>query len=205
MRFENRRDIWIIAFVIVANTAAQTVRPRRRCSEGNLIWLIVTACWPRLTSSGDKTGITDILSLRGWTIGVTDFASPYKSLYEIIPPKHGPDPDEDGEWKQYPQELLSMAVEKGDTQVYVAGDPNVYYLVKNSNVSHRMRAMISPSPITTTDTPTDANGSRSSGDIQRSSGKPLGSALRDWRLPDPPGGAVSGGGFRSVLQRPRAA
>lgn len=80
-----------------------------------------------------KAGISDILSLRGKTIGVADFASPDKNLYEIILQNHGLDPDKDVEWKQYPQELMSMAVEKGEIQAYVAGDPNVYYQVKNSN------------------------------------------------------------------------
>ncbi len=77
-------------------------------------------------------GITDIASLRGKTIGVTDFASPDKNLYEIILQNHGLDPDKDVEWKQYPQDLMAMAVQKGEIQAYVAGDPNVYYQVKNS-------------------------------------------------------------------------
>jgi len=80
-----------------------------------------------------RAGITDIDSLRGKTIGVTDFASPDKNLYEIILQNHGLDPDKDVEWKQYPQELMSMAVDKGEIQAYVAGDPNVFYQVKNSN------------------------------------------------------------------------
>jgi alkanesulfonate monooxygenase SsuD/methylene tetrahydromethanopterin reductase-like flavin-dependent oxidoreductase (luciferase family) len=80
-----------------------------------------------------KAAITDIGSLHGKTIGVTDFASPEKNLYEIILQNHGLDPDTDVEWKQYPQELMAMAVDKGEIQAYVAGDPNVYYQVWNSN------------------------------------------------------------------------
>ncbi len=85
-----------------------------------------------LVASRDA-GITDIASLRGKTIGVTDFASPDKNLYSIILLNHGLDPDKDVEWKVFPQELMSMAVDKGEIQAYVAGDPNVYYQVKNSN------------------------------------------------------------------------
>jgi len=80
-----------------------------------------------------EAGITDIPSLRGKTIGVADFAAPDKNLYAIILQNHGLDPDKDVEWKQYPQELMSMAVDKGEIQAYVAGDPNVYYQVKNSH------------------------------------------------------------------------
>jgi NitT/TauT family transport system substrate-binding protein len=80
-----------------------------------------------------QAGITDIPSLKGKTIGVADFAAPDKNLYSIILQNHGLDPDKDVEWKQYPQELMAMAVDKGEIQAYVAGDPNVYYQVKNSN------------------------------------------------------------------------
>jgi NitT/TauT family transport system substrate-binding protein len=85
-----------------------------------------------LVASRDA-GIKDILTLKGKTIGVADFSSPDKNLYAIILQNHGLDPDKDVEWKQYPQELMSMAVEKGEIQAYVAGDPVVYYQVKNSN------------------------------------------------------------------------
>jgi NitT/TauT family transport system substrate-binding protein len=80
-----------------------------------------------------EAGITDILSLRGKSIGVADFAAPDKNLYTIILQNHGLDPEKDVEWKQYPQELMAMAVDKGEIQAYVAGDPNVYYQVRNSN------------------------------------------------------------------------
>jgi NitT/TauT family transport system substrate-binding protein len=77
-------------------------------------------------------GITDIPSLRGKRIGLTDFASPDKNLYAIILQNHGLDPNKDVEWKQYPDHVLSVAVDKGEIDAYVAGDPQVYYQVKNS-------------------------------------------------------------------------
>lgn len=77
-------------------------------------------------------GITDIPSLRGKRIGITDFASPDKNLYAIILQNHGLDPDKDVEWKQYPQDLLGVAVDKGEIDAYVAGDPQVYYQIKNN-------------------------------------------------------------------------
>lgn len=77
-------------------------------------------------------GISDIASLRGKRIGITDFASPDKNLYAIILQNHGLDPDKDVEWKQYPAELLGAAVDKGEIDAYVAGDPQVYYQIKNN-------------------------------------------------------------------------
>jgi NitT/TauT family transport system substrate-binding protein len=77
-------------------------------------------------------GISDIPSLKGKRIGVSDFASPDKNLYEIILQNHGLDPDHDIDWKQYPAEVLGMAVDKGEIDAYVGGDPQVYYQIKNS-------------------------------------------------------------------------
>jgi NitT/TauT family transport system substrate-binding protein len=78
-------------------------------------------------------GITDIPSLRGKRIGITDMASPDKNLYSIILQNHGLDPDKDVDWKQYPADLLGVAVNKGEIDAYVGGDPQVYYQIKNSN------------------------------------------------------------------------
>jgi NitT/TauT family transport system substrate-binding protein len=77
-------------------------------------------------------GITDIPSLRGKRVGITDFASPDKNLYAIILQNHGLDPDRDVEWKQYPADLLGIAVDKGEIDAYVAGDPQVYYQIKSN-------------------------------------------------------------------------
>ena len=78
------------------------------------------------------SGITDIPSLRGKRIGLADFASPDKNLYAIILQNHGLDPDKDVEWKQYPTDLMSVAVDKGEIDAFVAGDPQVYYQIKNN-------------------------------------------------------------------------
>jgi NitT/TauT family transport system substrate-binding protein len=77
-------------------------------------------------------GITDIASLKGKRIGITDFASPDKNLYAIILQNHGLDPEKDVEWKQYPDTVLGLAIGKGEIDAYVAGDPQVYYQIKDS-------------------------------------------------------------------------
>jgi NitT/TauT family transport system substrate-binding protein len=77
-------------------------------------------------------GINDIPSLHGKRIGISDFASPDKNLYAIILQNHGLDPDHDVEWKQFPAEMLGVAVDKGEIDAYVGGDPQVYYQIKNS-------------------------------------------------------------------------
>ncbi|CAH2598810.1 ABC-type nitrate/sulfonate/bicarbonate transport systems, periplasmic components [Rhodovastum atsumiense] len=77
-------------------------------------------------------GIVDFQTLRGKTIGVSDFASPDKNLYSIVLRRKGIDPDRDVEWKQFPTDMMPVAVQKGEIQAYVAGDPLVYLQVENS-------------------------------------------------------------------------
>jgi NitT/TauT family transport system substrate-binding protein len=74
----------------------------------------------------------DVASLRGKRIGIADLAGTDKNLYAIILQNHGLDPDKDVEWKQYPDTVLGVAVGKGEIDAYVAGDPQVYYAIKNS-------------------------------------------------------------------------
>ena len=85
-----------------------------------------------LVASRDA-GITDIASLRGKRIGITDMASPDFNLYSIILQNHGLDPAKDVDWKVYPDTVMGMAVDKKQIDAFVAGDPQVYYQVKNSN------------------------------------------------------------------------
>jgi NitT/TauT family transport system substrate-binding protein len=79
-----------------------------------------------------EAGITDFETLRGKTIGVADFASPDKNLYSIVLKHKGIDPERDVEWKQYPTDMMPVAVQKGEIQAYVAGDPLVYLQVQRS-------------------------------------------------------------------------
>lgn len=79
-----------------------------------------------------EAGITDFATIRGKTIGVADFASPDKNLYSIVLRRKGIDPERDVEWKQYPTDMMPVAVQKGEIQAYVAGDPLVYLQVQRS-------------------------------------------------------------------------
>jgi NitT/TauT family transport system substrate-binding protein len=84
-----------------------------------------------LVASRDA-GITDFATIKGKTIGVADFASPDKNLYSIVLKRKGIDPERDVEWKQYPTDMMPVAVQKGEIQAYVAGDPLVYLQVQRS-------------------------------------------------------------------------
>jgi hypothetical protein len=62
-------------------------------------------------------------SLRGKSIAISDQASPAKNFFSIVLAKKGIDPVQDVEWRQYPGNLLALAVEKGEAQALADIDP----------------------------------------------------------------------------------
>ncbi len=68
-------------------------------------------------------GITDLKSLRGKTVAVSDMAAPDKNFFSILLQQNGIDPIKEVEWRQYPADLLGLAVQKGEAQALAAGDP----------------------------------------------------------------------------------
>ena len=69
-------------------------------------------------------------SLRGKAIAISDQASPAKNFFSIVFAKNGIDPAQDIEWRQYPGNLLALAVEKGETQALAEIDPLPYIWLK---------------------------------------------------------------------------
>jgi NitT/TauT family transport system substrate-binding protein len=77
-------------------------------------------------------GVTSLQHLKGKTIGVSDLASPGKNFFSILLAKNGIDAERDVAWRQYPADLLGIAVDKGEIQAIADGDPNLYLLEKRS-------------------------------------------------------------------------
>jgi NitT/TauT family transport system substrate-binding protein len=77
-------------------------------------------------------GVTTLAQLKGKTIGVSDLASPGKNFFSILLAKNGIDADRDVTWRQYPANLLGVAVDKGEIQAIADGDPNLFLLEKQS-------------------------------------------------------------------------
>jgi NitT/TauT family transport system substrate-binding protein len=77
--------------------------------------------------------ITSLESLRGKTIAISDQASPAKNFCSIVFAKNGIDPVRDIEWRQYPADLLALAVEKGEAQALTDNDPRTYLWRKSGN------------------------------------------------------------------------
>ncbi|WP_158811289.1 ABC transporter substrate-binding protein [Beijerinckia sp. L45] len=76
-------------------------------------------------------GVTTLESLKGKTIAVSDQASPEKNFFSIMLKQHGIDPETDVTWRQYPAELLPLAVDKGEAQAIANSDPRAYIWLKD--------------------------------------------------------------------------
>jgi NitT/TauT family transport system substrate-binding protein len=79
--------------------------------------------------------IDSLASLRGKAIAVSDQASPAKNFFSILLAKAGIDPVKDVEWRQYPADLLALAVEKGEAQALADADPLTWLWLKDGKLS----------------------------------------------------------------------
>jgi NitT/TauT family transport system substrate-binding protein len=85
---------------------------------------------------GSKSANIDSLeSLRGKSIAISDQASPAKNFFSIVLAKKGIDPVQDVEWRQYPGNLLALAVEKGEAQALADIDPLTYLWLKEGKLN----------------------------------------------------------------------
>jgi len=85
---------------------------------------------------GSKSaGVDTIASLRGKAIAISDQASPAKNFFSILLTKEGLDPEKDVEWRQYPADLLALAVVKGEAQALADNDPRTYLWLKDGKLN----------------------------------------------------------------------
>ncbi|BDR08978.1 ABC transporter substrate-binding protein [Comamonas thiooxydans] len=70
-------------------------------------------------------GVTTLKALKGKTIAVSDLNSPGKNFFSILLLKAGLDPEKDVNWRQFPGDMLGVAVEKGEAHAIADGDPNL--------------------------------------------------------------------------------
>ncbi|HEV2674899.1 MAG TPA: ABC transporter substrate-binding protein [Aliidongia sp.] len=109
--------------------ALRWLKPLEQGFDVKLTSGIHGGCIRLLTSK--KTGITDLAGLKGKTVAVSDMASPAKNFFSIVLKKQGIDPTRDVEWRQYPADLLALAIQKGEAHALADGDPNTWLLRKN--------------------------------------------------------------------------
>lgn len=78
-----------------------------------------------------SAGITDVAALKGKTIAISDHASPAKNFFALLLAQAGIDPETGVEWRQYPADLLNLAVEKGEAQALADSDPRTWIWLKD--------------------------------------------------------------------------
>jgi len=83
----------------------------------------------------EAANIDSVESLRGKAIGISDQASPAKNFFSIFLAKRGIDPAQEIEWRQYPSNLLALAVDKGEVQALAEIDPLPYLWLKDGKLN----------------------------------------------------------------------
>jgi NitT/TauT family transport system substrate-binding protein len=78
-----------------------------------------------------SAGIADLKDLKGKVIAVSDQSSPAKNFFSILLKQQGLDPTRDVEWRQYPSDLLGLAIQKGEAHALADNDPITWLLRDN--------------------------------------------------------------------------
>ncbi|BAS00256.1 ABC-type nitrate/sulfonate/bicarbonate transport systems [Blastochloris viridis] len=81
-----------------------------------------------------NSGLTNLQSLRGKRIGVGDIAGVDRNFFAIALSKRGIDPVNEIDWRQFPPDLLGVAVEKGEVDAISTSDPLAYKLKQSHNL-----------------------------------------------------------------------
>jgi NitT/TauT family transport system substrate-binding protein len=78
--------------------------------------------------------IANVAGLKGKTIGVGDLAGPDKNFFSIVLKKQGIDPERDVAWRQYPGDLLGVALQKGEVQAIAFYDPQIFLIKERDDL-----------------------------------------------------------------------
>jgi NitT/TauT family transport system substrate-binding protein len=73
--------------------------------------------------TNQQSGVTDIAGLKGKAVGTFNMASPDRNFVSVLAAKNGLDPLRDIDWRIYPADLLSVALQKGEIQAFSTNDP----------------------------------------------------------------------------------
>lgn len=80
----------------------------------------------------EAAGVTSLQKLKGKTIAVSDLNAPGKNFFSVLLVKAGLDPERDVTWRQFPADMLGLAVEKGEAQAIADGDPNLLLIQRRT-------------------------------------------------------------------------
>ena len=101
--------------------ALRWLKPLEQGFDVKITTAIHGGCMRLFTVKG--AGLTQLADLRGKAVGVSDLAAPDKNFFAIRLAKLGIDPNKDVEWRQFPADLLGVALQRGEVQAVSLGDP----------------------------------------------------------------------------------
>ena len=101
--------------------ALRWLKPLEQGFDVRITTAIHGGCMRLLASKA--SGITTLEDLKGKTIGASDMGAPDKNFFSIRLAKLGIDPLSGVEWKVFPADMLSVALQKGEIQAFTLGDP----------------------------------------------------------------------------------
>ena len=67
--------------------------------------------------------VKTVADLKGRQVGCSDMSAPDKNFFSILAAKLGLDPNADIQWRQFPADLLGVALQKGEIDAFALGDP----------------------------------------------------------------------------------
>lgn len=79
--------------------------------------------------------IDNLQALRGKAIAISDQSSPAKNFFSLVLAKNGINPETEIEWRQYPADLLALAVDKGEVVAAADNDPRTYLWLKDGKLN----------------------------------------------------------------------
>lgn len=101
--------------------ALRWLKPLEQGFDVKISTAIHGGCMRLFTKAGSP--IQSVADLRGKTVGCSDMAAPDKNFFSIVAAKQGLDPNRDIEWRQFPADLLGVALQRGDIEAFSLGDP----------------------------------------------------------------------------------
>ncbi|MBB2200600.1 ABC transporter substrate-binding protein [Gluconacetobacter tumulisoli] len=104
--------------------ALRWLKPLQQGFDVKLVAGLHAGCMYMLAPPGGA--VTQLSDVRGKTVGVTDMGGPDRNFFAIRLKEIGIDPESDVQWRQYPADLLPLALQRGEVQAITDGDPYAY-------------------------------------------------------------------------------
>lgn len=80
------------------------------------------------------SGLKSLADLRGKRLGVGDISGVDKNFFSIVLKKKGVDPVTEVDWRQFPSDILGVALKKGEIDALSTSDPLAYVLKRDNGL-----------------------------------------------------------------------